>query len=70
MFYIVFEVQKIVHISTARCLIEMGFKSKCSILHGQVIYIEKSKFNIADMWFIPLDHVTYVYGLDVGSHFK
>ena len=37
----------------------MGFGSKCSILNGQVIYVEKSKLNIADMWLIPLDHVTY-----------
>ena len=39
----------------------MGFGSKCSILNGQVIYIEKSKLNIADMWLIPLDRVTYVH---------
>ena len=32
---------------------------KCSILNGQVIYIEKSKLNAADMWLILLDHVTY-----------
>ena len=32
-----------------QCLIEMGFGLKCSILNGQVIYIEKSKLNIADM---------------------
>ena len=36
----------------------MGFGSKCSSLSGQAIYIEKSKFNIADMWLIPLDRVT------------
>ena len=34
----------------------MGFRSKCSILNGQVIYIEKSKLKIADMWLI---HVTF-----------
>ena len=39
----------------------MGFGSKWSILNGQLIYIEKSKLNIADMWLIPLDRVTYVY---------
>ena len=38
----------------------MGFGSKCSILNGQVIYLEKSKSNIANMWLIPLDHVTFV----------
>ena len=38
----------------------MGFESKCSILNGQVIYVEKSKLNIADMWLIPLDRVTYM----------
>ena len=37
----------------------MGFRSKCSILNGQVIYVEKIKFKILDMWLIPLDHVTY-----------
>ena len=37
----------------------MGFGSKCSIFAGQVIYIEKSKLNIADMGLIPLDRVTY-----------
>ena len=37
----------------------MGFELKCSILNEQVIYIEKSKLNIANMWLIPLDHVTY-----------
>ena len=30
------------------------FGSKCKILNGQVIYIEKSKLDIADMWLIPL----------------
>ena len=59
MFYIIFE--SIVHISATRCPIEMGFGSKCSILNGQVIYIEKSKLNIADMWLIPLDRVTNVW---------
>ena len=44
-----FELQRIVHISATRCQIEMGFGSKCSILYGQVIYIEKSKLNVADM---------------------
>ena len=44
-----FELQRIVHISATRCLIEMGFGSKCRILNGQVVYIEKSKLNIADM---------------------
>ena len=32
---------------------------KWSILHEQVIYIEKSKLNIADMWLIPIDPVTF-----------
>ena len=31
---------------------------KCNILNGQVIYIEKSKLNIADMWLILIDPVT------------
>ena len=58
MFYIVFDLQIIVHISATGYLIEMGFGSKCNILNGLVIYIEKSKLNIADMWLIPLDRVT------------
>ena len=36
-----------------------GLGSKCSILNGQVIYVEILKLNIADMWLVPLDHVTY-----------
>ena len=55
--------QRNIHISATRCPIEMEFRSKCSILNGQVIYIEKSKLNIADMWLIPPDCVTYTdYG--------
>ena len=46
------------NISATRCSIEMEFGLKCSILNGQVIYIQKSKLNIADMWLIPLDSVT------------
>ena len=44
-----FLIKEIIHISATRCPIEMGFGSKCSILNGQVIYIEKSKLNMADM---------------------
>ena len=33
------------------------FRSKCSILNGQVICIEKWKLNITDKWLIPLDRV-------------
>ena len=36
-----------------------GIWIKCSIFNGQVIYIEKSKLKIADMWLIPLDRVTF-----------
>ena len=54
MFFIVVEV----HISATGCPIEMGSRLKCSILNGQVIFVGKSKLNIADMWLIPLDHVT------------
>ena len=35
-----------------------GFGSKCSIFNAQVECGEKSKLKIADMWLIPLDHVT------------
>ena len=44
-----FELQRIIHISATRCPIEMGFGSKCRILNGKVIYVKKSKLNIADM---------------------
>ena len=60
MFYTVFELHRIVPIPTTRCPIKMGFESTCSILNGQVIYIEKSKLNIANMWLIPLGRVTNV----------
>ena len=33
---------------------------KSSILNGQVTKIEKSKLNIADMWLIPLNRVTFM----------
>ena len=47
------------YIAAARCPIEMRFGSKCSILNGQVIYIEKKyNLNIFDMWLISRDHVT------------
>ena len=59
MFYIVFELNRVIHISATVCLIEMGFGSKSSIFNGQQIYIENPKLNIADMWPIPLDRVTY-----------
>ena len=42
MFYIVFELQKIVHISAIRCRLRRGLDQ-----------------NVAYMWFIPLDGVTY-----------
>ena len=60
-----FELQRIVHISATRCPTEMGFGSQCRILNGQVIYVQKSKLNIADMWLIPLDRVTYICTLRV-----
>ena len=58
-----FWIKRIVHNSATRCPIEMGFGSKCSILNGQVIYFQKSKLNVADMWLIPLDRVTYMSAL-------
>ena len=59
MFYIVFELQRIVHITATRCMTEMGFESKCSNFKDQVIYLKKSNLNIGDMRLIPLDRVTY-----------
>ena len=46
----------------------MEFGSECSILNGLVIYIEKSKLNVTDMWLIPLDRVTYGYFDFRGGH--
>ena len=60
-FFIVFKLQGIVHISATKCPIEMEFGSKCSILNGQVVYVEKSKLNIANMQLIPLDRVTNIW---------
>ena len=66
MFYIVFKsTKKIVHISATRCPIEMGLRSKGRIFNRQVIYIEKSKLNIADMWLISLDRVTLAQNIFV-----
>ena len=39
----------------------MEFKPNCSILNVEVIYIEKLKLKIADMWFINcVTHTMYV----------
>ena len=43
------------------CPIEMGLWLKCSVLSRQLICFEKSKLNIADMWLIPLDRVTFMW---------
>ena len=59
-YYIVFAPQRIGHISATKCPIKMQFELKCSILNGQGTYVEKSKLNIANMWLIPLDRVTYI----------
>ena len=40
MFYILFDLHRIVHISAARCPMEMRFGSKCSILNEKVIDIK------------------------------
>ena len=65
MFYIVFDLQIIVHISATICLIEMEFGSNLfNILNGLVIYIEKPKLNIVDMWLIPLDQC-HIYVGDI-----
>ena len=36
----------------------------CSILNGQVINVENWKLKIADMWLIPLDHVTQLSNME------
>ena len=53
MFYTVLDFKE-VQISATRCPVEMWFGPESRILNGQVIYIEKSKLNIVDMWLIPL----------------
>ena len=45
---------RIAHISGTRCLIEIGFGSKCSLLNGQVIYIEKSNWKLPTYDSFPL----------------
>ena len=45
-FHCFFNFKECFHISTTRYPIEMGFRSKCSILNGQVINVENSKLNI------------------------
>ena len=59
--------ERIVHIARTRCLIDMGFRSKCSI-NGEVIYIEKSKLKIVDMWLISLDRVTCIIAVEWRVH--
>ena len=58
--------KRVVYISRTKCLIEIRFGSKCSILNGQWTYIEKSKLKITDMWLIPLGRATFVlFDLDL-----
>ena len=45
--------------------VEMEFGLECSILNGQEVCTKKSKLKIADMWFIPLDRVTYTFTIEV-----
>ena len=47
MFYIVFELQRIVRISATRCLIQMGFGAKCSILNSQMFLLKNQN------WILP-----------------
>ena len=47
--FTVLELQKLLITLQHKSPIEMGFKSKCSILNGQTVYIERSKLNIAYM---------------------
>ena len=58
MFYIVFEFKKLFISLQPDVRLRWGFTSKYNILTGQVIDIEKSKLNVADMRLIPLDRVT------------
>ena len=56
MFHIVWELQRIVHISATRCLIEIWFTSKCS-LNEKVVYIRKIKIEHYQHVTHPLDRV-------------
>ena len=59
MFYIVFEFKELFISLQPDVWLRWGLNQKCSILNGQVIYIQNAKLNIADMWLIPLDRVTF-----------
>ena len=63
MFYIVFEFKELFISLQPDVRLRWGLDKKKNILDEQVIYIEKSKLNIADMWLIPLDHVTNVLSM-------
>ena len=54
MFYTVFEFHRIVHTSATRCLIEIGFGSKCGISNGQMIYIENQNWILMTCDSFPL----------------
>ena len=38
---IVWDFQRIIHVSATRCPIEMGFESKCSILNEHIVYFKQ-----------------------------
>ena len=60
LFFIVWELQKNTPISATWCLSEMGFKSKCSILNGQVVYLKKKiKIEYCQHVTHSFDRVTY-----------
>ena len=62
-FYIVFELWRMFISQQPDLRLRWGFGSKCSIVYGQVIYIEKSKLNIANIWLIHLDCDYTVYSI-------
>ena len=55
-----FALQRTGYISATKGPTEMGFGSKCYIFNGQLTYIGKSKWNIANMRLIPLHLVTFI----------
>ena len=59
MFYIVCEFKELFTSLQPDVRLRWGLDQNVAFLNWQVIYIEKSKLNIADMWLIPLHRVTF-----------
>ena len=60
MFYIVLSYKDFFISLQLHVQLRWGLDQNVAFFTGQVIYTEKSKLNIADMWLIPLNRVTFV----------